>query len=220
MEEAMHVLPAAFFARSPLDVAPDLLGKLLIREVKGQQLIGRLVETEAYTQDDEAFIGWGIYDVATGLIKPEGRGYEFFGHPGRAYIYKVYRVHWLLNVITEPEGRGSAVLIRALEPLNGLNAMYERREVAKRDRDLCNGPGKLTQALGIDVALHKHPVDQPPLWLAEDGYVPERIATSTRIGLSRGIDKPWRFFIEGHPHVSPGVPSDLARARRQRRKNA
>ncbi|MEM1095272.1 MAG: DNA-3-methyladenine glycosylase [Bacteroidota bacterium] len=216
----MTPLPASFFAHSPLTVAPALLGKLLVHEHGGQRLRGRIVETEAYTQDDEAFIGWGIYDAATGRIKPEGRGRNLFGPPGRAYVYKVYRVHWLLNVVTEAEGRGSAVLIRALEPVTGLEAMYGRRIAAKRDRDLCNGPGKLTQALAIDGALHAHPMDRPPLWIADDGFVPERIVTTTRIGLSHGIEAPWRYVIDGHPHVSPGVPSDLAQARRRQRKNA
>ncbi|MEM6645199.1 MAG: DNA-3-methyladenine glycosylase [Bacteroidota bacterium] len=216
----MTTVPASFFARSPLTVAPELLGKLLVHEYGGQRLVGRIVETEAYMQDDEAFIGWGIYDATSGLIRPEGRGKDLFGPPGRAYIYKVYRVHWLLNIVTEAEGRGSAVLIRALEPVAGLTAMYGRREAAKRDRDLCNGPGKLTQALAIDRELHAHPLDQPPLWAADDGFVPERIATTTRIGLSHGIEAPWRYVIDGHPHVSPGVPSDVAHARRRQRKNA
>jgi len=213
-------LPHSFFSRSPLTVAPELLGKLLVREYDGQRLVGRIVETEAYTQDDEAFIGWGIYDAKMRRIKPDGRGRDLFGPPGRAYIYKVYRVHWLLNIVTEVEGRGSAVLIRALEPMVGPDAMSQRREAAKRDRDLCNGPGKLTQALAIDRALHAHPVDQAPLWIADDGYVPERIATTARVGLSHGIEAPWRYLIDGHPHVSPGVPSDIAHARRKQRKNA
>ena len=115
----MHPLPPPFFARPTLEVARELIGTLLVRE----RLVGRIVEAEAYTQDDPAFRSWGVVDAATGLVKPEGRAYALFGPPGRAYVYRCYN-HWLLNVVTEPEGRAGCVLLRAAEPLAGRDVMW------------------------------------------------------------------------------------------------
>lgn len=203
-------LPIAFFARPTLEVARDLLGHLLVyHHPAGDTLAGQIVEAEAYTQNDPAFHPWKSVDRETGLIKPEGRTAAFFDEPGRAYIYNVYYSNWLLNVVTEPEGYAGAVLIRAIEPLEGLDRMRMHRVAARRDRDLTNGPGKLTQAFGLDGSHHGLPLTAPPLYLAappEPLTVP--IATSSRIGLTRGIDRPWRFFIQGNAYVSPGTPSD------------
>src|SRR5690606_33868440 len=102
----------------------DLIGKWLVHETSDGVLAGRIVETEAYLQDDPAFHGWGLLDLQTGLLKPTGRGHDLFAAPGRAYVYLIYARYWLLNVVTEREGVGAAVLIRALEPLVGLDAMY------------------------------------------------------------------------------------------------
>lgn len=215
----MHPLRPAFFERPTLDVARDLLGALLVREQHGgPRLVGRVVETEGYRQDDPAFRGWRVFDEATGLVKPEGRGRDLFGPPGRAYVYLVYDRHWMLNVVTEPEGVAGAVLLRAVEPLAGLQDMWTRREAAKKDRDLANGPGKLTQAFGLDGAHHDQPLTTPPLYLAapEDAFA-WPVARSARIGLRHGIDLPWRFFAENHPCVSSGTPSDQVRKRGNRR---
>jgi len=216
----MVPLPSEFFERPTLDVARDLIGKLLVRELpRGKRLIGRIVETEAYTQDDPSFHGWGIVDRETGLIKPDGRGYDLFGRPGTAYVYLIYAKHWLLNVVTEREGVGGAVLFRAVEPLEGLATMFERRPVARTAIDLANGPGKLAQAFGIDKSLHNERMTRPPLFISDDADECELcITTSSRIGISRGIDLPWRFFVQDNPYVSPGVPSDIAAARRRRRR--
>ncbi len=215
----MRRLPSAYFDRPTLDVAAELPGKLLVRELPdGRKLVGRIVETEAYTQDDPAFHGWGIVDRHTGLIKPDGRGYDLFARPGTAYIYLIYGMYWLLNVVTEREGVGGAVLIRALEPLKGIDEMYSRRPAARTERDLASGPGKLAQAFAIDKDLHGTMLTGPPLYFADDPFLNGcDIDSSCRIGITRGIDLPWRFFIRNNPHVSPGVPSDIAADRRRRR---
>lgn len=210
-------LSSDYFAQPTLDVARDLIGKLLVRErTSGAPLVGRIVETEGYTQDDPAFRGWGVLDRETGLLKPERRGYDLFGVPGTAYVYLVYYRYWLLNVVTEREGVGGAVLLRAVEPVEGEETMRANRPAAKRDRDLTNGPGKLTEAFGIDRSFHGSPLTAPPLYLADDGMAPDwRVATSSRIGLRYGVEHPWRFFAEGHPYVSPGVPSAFAAQQRK-----
>jgi DNA-3-methyladenine glycosylase len=118
-------------------------------------------------------------------------------------------MHWLLNVVTEPENTGGAVLIRAIEPLQGKPVMQDHRNV-RRPVDLTNGPGKLTQALGIDDAFHGTMLTGPPLYFAaaEESEPAVEVATSSRIGISKAVDRPWRFFIDGHPYVSPATPSD------------
>lgn len=217
----MTPLDASFFARSPLVVAPDLLGALLVHDTPGGRLAGRIVETEAYTDDDPAMHGWKATFGADGRVMPAGRAADLFAAPGTAYVYKVYYRSWLLNAVCLPEGTAGAVLIRAIEPVEGADAMRERRPLARRERDLTNGPGKLTEALGIaepEGALrsryHGHPLTCPPLWMAAGSPVPpERVAVSSRIGVSRGADRLYRFFVAGHPYVSPGEPSDRRLAR-------
>ena len=206
----MTPFSADYFSRSTLDVARDLLGAHLVHEhPSGHTLVGRIVETEAYTQDDPAFHGWHLYDEEKGQLKREGRGIELFGPPGMAYVYLIYGMYWLLNVVTEPEGTGGAVLIRAVEPVEGAEAMRERRAAARRPMDLTNGPGKLTQAFDVAEGFHKEMLTRPPLYLAPGESVPDQqVATSSRIGISKGVDRQWRFFVSDHPYVSPGTPSD------------
>ncbi len=217
----MEILDQAFFARPTLVVAPELIGKWLVHErPSGMKLVGRVVETEAYTQDDPAFHGWGLVDRRTGLIRPGGRGIDLFGPPGRVYVYKIWWRYWLLNVVTEPEGIGGAVLVRAVEPVEGERFMAERREGIRRRADLTSGPGKLTLAFDIDDRFHNLPLTQPPLYFArpdEAAVLP--IATSSRIGITRGVEFPWRFFVPGNLFVSPGKPSDqVEREKRERRR--
>ncbi len=212
------LLDAAFFARPTLTVARDLLGCVLVcDDPEAGRVAGRIVETEAYLADDPAYHGWKAVD-ATGLVSMTGRTRDLFGAPGRAYLYAVYDRHWMLNLVTEPEGVCGSVLVRALEPLDGLAAMFERRPAARRARDLCNGPGKLTAALGLDgKALHGADVTgNGPLRVEPGEALP--FATTARIGLTRGVDLPYRFIVPGHPCVSPGVPSDVAAARRKVRR--
>lgn len=215
-------IPRHFFDRSSLRVAPELVGKLLVREerVRGRthRLVGRIVETEAYTQDDPAFHAWGIVDVPSGLVKPSGRGYALFAAPGMSYVYLCYGIHWLLNVVTEREGVAACVLVRALEPVSGLDLMFDRRPAARNERDLANGPGKLTQAFGIDGRHHETDLCKPPVYLAHDGTPGGPIETSSRVGITRAIDRPWRYFAAGSAYVSPGIPSDVAARRRSARR--
>ena len=211
-------LPPAFFARSALEVAPDLLGKLLVHEHADGRLAGRIVETEAYTDTDPAMHGWRAVFGSDGRVLPQGRAADLFAAPGTAYVYRVYRVHWLLNVVCQPEGVAAAVLVRAVEPTEGAERMAKRRPAARRERDLTNGPGKLTQAFDIaDAAFHGTDLTAPPLYFADDGAPAPAVETSTRIGLTRGVDKPWRYVVPGNAFVSPGVPSDQRMRDRGRR---
>lgn len=214
----MPALDADYFRRPSLDVARDLLGCVLVHEhPEDGRLAGRIVETEAYTEDDRAMHGWRATFGEDGRVMPVGRAADLFAAPGTSYVYRVYRTNWLLNVVTEPEGRAGAVLIRGVEPLEGEHAMTERRPAARRRRDLTNGPGKLTQAFDIAKAsCHGLDLTSGPLHF-EDGPSPPSVAASARIGLSKGVDRPWRFFEGGNPFVSPGVPSDLRVARKTRR---
>jgi len=218
----MPPLPADYFARPTLEVARDLLGCLLVHDAPVGRLAGRIVETEAYTQDDPALHGWKATFGDEGFVLPEGRAADLFAPPGTAYVYLIYYTNWLLNVVTEPEGTAGAVLIRALEPVEGIETMRQNRPAARRDRDLTNGPGKLTQALGVaDGAFHRTDLTRPPLYFAKpEARGAFEIAATSRIGLTRGVERPWRFLVAGHPYVSPGVPSDEAVARKRAKRSA
>ena len=213
-------LGRAFFERPALAVAPDLLGRLLVHDDPAAgRLAGRIVEAEAYTVDDPAMHGWKATFGPDGRVQPVGRAADLFAAPGTAYVYRIYVVHWLLNVVTDPEGVPGAVLVRAVEPVAGLAAMQARRPpTLKRAADLTNGPGKLTQAFGLDGAHHGADLTRPPLYFADDGFggtgAPPPVATSSRIGIARGVDRMNRFYVPGHPFVSPGEPSDRRVARR------
>ncbi len=217
-------LPPAFFARPTLVVARDILGKSLVYEHPAEgRLAGRVVETEAYTADDPAMHGWKASFDEGGFVRPVGRAAALFGPPGTAYVYRLYYTNWLLNVVTEPEGTAGAVLVRALEPLEGVEAMRARRPLARRAVDLTNGPGKLTQALDVaDARFHGSDLTRPPLYFVDYDYGPPLpdVAVSSRIGLTRGVDRPYRFYIPRSPYVSPGEPSDLRVARRTKRRGA
>jgi DNA-3-methyladenine glycosylase len=193
-------LPRPFFERPTLDVARDLIGKLLVHEANGHRLVGQIVETEGYHEDDPACHAWSAIKRRTG--KAPWRGEVLLGQPGIAYIYLNYGMYWLLNVVTEAAGTGAAVLIRALEPLEGIDVMRARRRV-RREHDLTNGPGKLTLAFGIDHRYHRKPLTEPPLYLASSqGQPPLPIETSARIGITRGAELPWRFYVPGNSWVS------------------
>lgn len=206
----MQPYDISFFDRPTLDVARAMVGALLVHEhPEAGRLVGRIVETEAYTQDDPAFHGYDLVDHESGCLVRDGRGIDLFAPPGTGYVYLCYGVYHLLNVVTEPEGMGGAVLIRAVEPLEGAVFMREQRSAARRERDLTNGPGKLTQAFDVGPRHHRTPLTEPPLYFAAgEPVAADRIATSSRIGISRAVEHPWRFFIEGNLFVSPGTPSD------------
>lgn len=201
------MLPKSYFARPTLEVARDLLGRHLVWEPPdGERVVGRIVETEGYRQDDPAFHGWHLFDEERGLLKKEGRGIELFGPPGEAYVYLIYGIHWLLNVVTEPEGIGGAVLIRAVEPVEGHEAIAARRDV-RRAVDYTNGPGKLTEAFGITDAQHGLMMTQAPLYFEQGTPVSDDdVETSGRIGISRATDWPWRFYIGSNRYVSKAKP--------------
>lgn len=197
-------LDDSFYARSAVEVAPEMLGMLLVHEHEaGPPLVGRIVETEAYALDDPACHAWHLVDRETGEIRREGKGSELFGPPGEAYVYLCYGMYWLLNVVTAPEGVCGAVLIRAVEPLEGAEHMHSRRPAARREVDLTNGPGKLTQAFAIGERHHGATLTSPPLYFAEPAEPSDfSITTSPRIGISKGTELPWRFFVEGNRFVS------------------
>lgn len=173
------------------EVAPRLLGCLLVRDFHGQKLIGRIVETEAYDQSDAASHSYKGQTPRTEVM---------FGPPGFAYVYFTYGMHYCMNVVCGPTGTGSAVLIRALEPLEGLLSMMQARQ---NRADLTNGPAKLCQSLRIDKALNGHDLSTPPLCVEiKPPLKVEQITQTTRIGISRAQDQPWRFYITGNRFVS------------------
>ena len=159
-----------------------------------------IVETEAYRPEDPACHAYK---------GPTMRNRNIFGPPGIAYVYLSYGTHNLLNVVCEPEGVGSAVLIRALRPSDGEDLMERRRG---RARDLCNGPGRLTQALGVDLSYDGHDLTSGSLTISVGDAPPEGIIETTRIGITRGIDLPWRYLVEGDKFVS--VPPKIISGRR------
>ncbi|MGH2449591.1 MAG: DNA-3-methyladenine glycosylase [Chloroflexota bacterium] len=195
----MSKLPREFFARPSPIVAPELLGKILVHHLPEGVAAGRIVEVEAYTGQTDP--GSHAYRGMT------PRNTVMFGPPGYVYVYTSYGVHACMNVVTETPGVAGAVLIRALEPLQGLAIMEERRS-ARRQRDLANGPGKLCRALGISVSMDGTDLEGSELWIDDDGYRPEDIAVSRRIGLSQGSELPLRFYIPGNRFVSRGRPAD------------
>lgn len=182
-------LDAAFFARSVHIVARELIGCRLFFDGCG----GTIVETESYERDDPACHAYvGLTD----------RTEVLFGPPGRAYVYLSYGIHSLLNFVAEPEGEAAAVLIRALEPTVGIEAMRARRG-ERPDRDLCSGPGKLTEALAIGLEQNNADLAQGPFLLLEP--VEERnveVLTGPRIGITKAVDRPWRFCAADNPNVS------------------
>jgi DNA-3-methyladenine glycosylase len=189
-------LPVAFFNRDAATVARELLGALVVSRVGGRRTAGRIVETEAYLgYDDPASHGY--------LERRNERNAALFGPPGSWYVYLSYGVHWCTNLVCEPEGRASAVLLRALEPIEGLETMRGRRGGVE-DRDLCSGPGKLCQALGITRAL------DGALMRGSDVVVlgPEAdragysVVATPRIGITKAADWPLRFLVEGNGFVS------------------
>jgi len=180
-----------FFARSVHEVAPELIGATLLVAGVG----GRIVEVEAYDQEDPA---------SHGFRGPTGRNASMFGPPGHAYVYRSYGIHWCLNLVCDVEGRAEAVLLRALEPTHGLDEMRARRGVAD-PRALCSGPGKLCQALAVTRKQDGLALDAPPFELLAREQAPP-IATGTRIGLTKGVEPPWRYGLAGSRFLSRPFP--------------
>jgi DNA-3-methyladenine glycosylase len=198
-----EVLNTSFYDRDPRQVAVDLLGCVLVHETPEGVSSGVVVETEAYRPEDPACHAYK---------GPTMRNRNIFGRPGIAYVYLSYGIHKLLNLVCEEEGVGSAVLIRALRPLEGQDVMRERRG---RKGDLCNGPGRLTQALGVQLAHDGSDLTNGSLYLTW-GKLPEGdIISTTRVGISRGMELPWRYLVEDDKDVS--VPPKMISERGLRR---
>ncbi|MGO9006522.1 MAG: DNA-3-methyladenine glycosylase [Beijerinckiaceae bacterium] len=176
-----------FFNRSVHEVAPDLIGAVLLIDGVG----GRLVEVEAYHHTDPAAHSFG---------GPTARNAVMFGPPGHAYVYRSYGIHWCLNFVCEPKGSASAVLIRAIEPTAGLSAMRRRRGTVN-ERLLCSGPGRVCEALGVTGAYDGLALDAPPFEIfARTGAV--EVVAGPRIGITKAIDKPWRYGLKSSRFLS------------------
>lgn len=191
---ALRALPRSFYARSSLEVARDLIGRLLVRPLARDMLVGRLVECEAYQEGDPA---------SHSFRGRTPRNEVMFGRPGHLYVYFSYGMHFCMNVVTGRDGEGSAVLLRAVEPVQGMDVMLARRGVDD-PRLLCAGPGRLSQAFGID-RVHNGAdlVAGDVLFVAGGSALPEgRVGVSARVGLTMGVDRPWRFFEVDNPFVS------------------
>jgi DNA-3-methyladenine glycosylase len=188
----------SFLEGPAAEAAPQLLGCVLEREVGGRVLRGRIVETEAYDQTDVASHSYKGRTPRTEVM---------FGPAGRLYVYFTYGMHYCCNIVSGPDGHGAAVLLRALDPLDGEDVMQRHRAGraarAPAGRELTNGPAKLCQALAIDRRLNGPDLRTAPLRLIiPPGRPTYDIARSGRIGISRGQDVPWRFYIQGDPYVS------------------
>jgi DNA-3-methyladenine glycosylase len=195
----LKALPAEFYRRPVLDVAHDLIGCTVVH----RGVSGVIVECEAYHEIEpacHAFVG----------LTPRTR--TLFGPPGRAYVYRSYGVHALLNAVCEPEGVGAAVLVRALEPVRGIEQMRARRGAAAQgprgDRELCSGPGKLTQALGIELSDNGRSLRVGPLRILErgEGWLRPTVVRGPRVGINRAVELPWRFCANANGHVSRPRP--------------
>lgn len=187
------ILPESFYCRDTALVARELLGKVLYHHSSGGITAGTIVETEAYTQGDPAC------HACRGMT-PRNRA--MFGPPGRAYIYFTYGMHYCFNVVTASPGVGEAVLIRALEPLAGIDLMRARRGRDKV-RELCSGPARLVQAMGIDPGMYGHDLTGEPLLLVGGSDIPEeKVVVTTRVGITSGAELPLRFYIKNNIYVS------------------
>jgi DNA-3-methyladenine glycosylase len=175
------------FGRSVHEIAPELIGATLLVDGVG----GRIVEVEAYDQEDPASHGYGGRTL---------RNASMFGPPGHAYVYRSYGIHWCLNLVCEGEGVASAVLVRALEPTHGLDEMRQRRRLDD-PRLLASGPGRLCQALGITREHDGLPLDRPPFELRKRAE-PVQVLAGARVGITRAVELPWRYAEAGSRFLS------------------
>lgn len=185
-------LPREFYLQPTIEAAPALLGKVLVHCTGEGIIAGRIVETEAYLCDDPAC------HASRGMTR---RNAAMFGEPGHAYVYFTYGMYFCLNAVTARKGVGEAVLIRAVEPLDGIEIMKRNRGVEEMT-NLASGPGKLCQAFGLDLSHNGLDLTHGELIIVDDGFVPGEIATAARIGIRLAADKPWRFYLAANPHVS------------------
>jgi DNA-3-methyladenine glycosylase len=190
-------LPRSFYTRSTLQVAQDLIGKVLVRDFDGRRLSGKIVETEAYV---------GPHDLACHASKGHTpRTSIMFGPAGYAYVYMIYGFYFCLNVVTERKDYPAAVLIRGVEPLENLEFMRQLRNNPERDTNIASGPGKLCRAMSIDKRLNGEDLLGRTLWIEDRRLDSGPILSSPRVGVDYAgeyKDKPWRFFLANNPHVS------------------
>lgn len=199
----MKVLEPEFYQRAAAKVAGDLLGKTILSTVDGLVCAGRIVETEAYIgPEDEA-------SHAAARIGRTARNEALFATPGLAYVYRIYGVHWCVNAVSDRADFPSGVLIRAAEPVEGIDVATARRG-GRPLRDLMRGPGNLGRALGITGLLNLHDLTLPPLQIFDGPRVPKsRIARGPRVGITRSVDLPLRFWVRDSPFVSRGPKAFL-----------
>ena len=205
------VLPRTFYARPTLEVARDLIGKVLVHQSSAGTTAGTIVEVEAYIGEGDP-----ACHAAAGLTR---RNAPLYGPPGRAYVYLSYGIHCLVNAVTEPEGAPAAVLIRALEPRDGLMLMRRRRArgasrraMPPRDAHLCRGPGNLTRACGITLKQNRIDLCGDQLFIEDRGEAAARVVWSPRVGISVGTDRRWRCAVAGNPSVSTAGAGRVATA--------
>ena len=190
-------LPQSFYARPSLEVLEELIGKVLVHEVRGRRTAGVIVEAEAYIGESDP-----ACHAAPG---PTRRNAPLYGPAGRAYVYLNYGIHHLVNAVTEDEGSPAAILIRALEPIEGLDLMVRRRAKTGSSfphSSLCRGPGNLTVALGIDLRQNANDLTAGPLRIEDRGIIPDALARSPRIGIRVGTEHKWRCYWRGKDSVS------------------
>lgn len=190
-------LPYDTYQQDTLSLARELLGTYLVHDSDQGLTVGKIVETEAYLWGDPACHAYH---------RQTPRNAAMFGPAGHAYIYQIYGMHYCFNVVTAAEGVGEAVLIRALEPIDGIELMEARRHTIDR-LSLCSGPGKLVRAMGITrfmngIALTDQEAEETPLYLESATNKDFQIVTTTRIGISQGVELPYRFYIRGNPYIS------------------
>jgi DNA-3-methyladenine glycosylase len=189
-------LPRRFYARPAVPLARALLGCLLVHDTPGGRTVGRIVETEAYDQCEPA---------SHSFRGPTPRARVMFGPPGHLYVYFSYGVHWCANVVAGREGHGAAVLLRALEPVDGLELMAHRRglEPGGDPRRLASGPGRLTQAMGLGREQNTLDLCAGPVFVARRPSRPRPVVrVGPRIGISKAVELPWRFVLDGSRYVS------------------
>jgi DNA-3-methyladenine glycosylase len=197
-------LQRRFYDRPTLDVARDLIGKVLVHNRRGVRTSGAIVEVEAYIGESDP-----ACHAAPG---PTARNAPLYGTPGHAYVYLNYGIHCLVNIVTEASGSPAAVLIRALDPIDGIDVMRRRRARAMKGRrrssapvdtsDLCRGPGNLTMAMGITLVENRLDLLGDRLYLEDRGLPTGSVIWGPRIGIRVGTDTPWRACLAGHPAVS------------------
>lgn len=209
-ERVRGTLPRSWYGRGTVSVARDLLGKVLVvrsrpefplEDARSETTAARIVETEAYHGDDPA---------SHSSRGPTPRCRVMFEEPGAAYVYFVYGMHYMLNFVTERAGYPGAVLIRAAEPLCGDELMARRRGDLPRPQ-WTNGPGRLCRAMGVRLEQGGQALTGPSLFVADDGFIPGPVMASRRVGIRVGVERPWRFFLQGSPFVSRAPENASAR---------